>query len=278
MRGVLTVCFFISCVFASRADNTTISLAVGDKAPDFSVLDVAGKSITLSSMSGKIVLLNFWTSTCSPCRTNHPSYSQIYHSYKNLGFDIVSISLDTKKDQWLNASRLDRIDWPNNGVDLAGWTSKLVKLYDLKSAPATFLIDEEGTILYINQDVIALEQTIHYLIFDQPRFYPAVTSDKIYFNVLSKYSVVNINGATVLKGRDKEIAVGSLPYGEYTLLYENKSARFLKISPILPPVTFYPTRVEDMVTLSKESDYYIYNQRGKLEFKVNGTVQTFFKK
>jgi peroxiredoxin len=297
MKGLLTVCFFVSCLAVLKAEDATALLAVGDKAPEFTVLDATGKSITLSAMRGKIILINFWTSACSPCRTNHPAYSQLYHSYKNLGFDIISVSLDVKKDQWMNASRLDRIDWPNNGVDLLGWNSKLVKLYDIKSTPSTFLIDEDGTILYINQDVIALEQTVHYLIFDQPRFYPAVTADKIYFNVLSKYSVVNASGVTVLKGRDKEIAVGGLPYGEYTLLYENKSSRFLKINPILPPVTFYPTRVEDVVTLSKESDYYIYNQRGKLEFKgngtsidvsqlplgvyylsVNGMVQTFFKK
>jgi hypothetical protein len=100
-----------------------------------------------------------------------------------------------------------------------------------------------------------------------------------------------------LKGRAKEIVIDNLLPGEYTLKYEDKSDRFLKVRPGTPSVSFYPSRVEDVLTLSKESDYYIYNQRGKLEMKgngtaidvtklplgvyylsVNGTVQSFFKK
>jgi len=272
MKSLLAVVFYLIFTFCLRAESSTIQLAIGDKAPDFTVMNSAGKPITLSTFRGKLILLNFWTSACIPCRADHPALYQIYNSYKNFDFDVISVSLDTKKDQWLQAVRADQLTWPNNGIDLQGWKSKLVNLYNLKETPTSFLISEEGEILQINQDEITLEQTVHYLIFDQPRFYPVVASEKIYFNVISKYSIIDGNGSTVLKGRSKEIAIDKLLPGEYTLNYENESDRFLKVKPTVPSVTFYPSRVEDVLTLSKESDYYIYNQRGKLEMKGNGTV------
>jgi len=272
MKSLLAVVFYLIFTVGLRAESSNIQLEIGDKAPDFTVINSAGKSITLSTFRGKLVLLNFWTSACMPCRVDHPALYKIYNSYKNFGFDVISISLDTKRDQWLQAVRADQLTWPNNGIDLQGWNSKLVNLYNLTGTPSSFLISEEGVILQINQDEIALEQTVHYLIFDQPRFYPVVASEKIYFNVISKYAIVDGNGTTVLKGRSKEVGVDMLLPGEYTLNYENKSDRFLRVKPTVPSVTFYPLRVEDMVTLSKESDYYIYNQRGKLEMKGNGTV------
>jgi cytochrome oxidase Cu insertion factor (SCO1/SenC/PrrC family) len=272
MKSLLAVVFYLIFTFCLRAESSTIQLAIGDKAPDFTVMNSAGKPITLSTFRGKLILLNFWTSACIPCRVDHPALYQIYNSYKNFDFDVISVSLDTKKDQWLQAVRADQLTWPNNGIDLQGWKSKLVNLYNLKETPTSFLISEEGEILQINQDEITLEQTVHYLIFDQPRFYPVVASEKIYFNVISKYSIIDGNGSTVLKGRSKEIAIDKLLPGEYTLNYENESDRFLKVKPTVPSVTFYPSRVEDVLTLSKESDYYIYNQRGKLEMKGNGTV------
>ena len=226
MKSLLAVVFYLIFTFCLRAESSNIQLAIGDKAPDFTVMNSAGKPITLSTFRGKLILLNFWTSACIPCRVDHPALYQIYNSYKNFDFDVISVSLDTKKDQWLQAVRADQLTWPNNGIDLQGWKSKLVNLYNLKETPTSFLISEEGEILQINQDEITLEQTVHYLIFDQPRFYPVVASEKIYFNVISKYSIIDGNGSTVLKGRSKEIAIDKLLPGEYTLNYENKSDRF----------------------------------------------------
>lgn len=297
MKNLLAFVFFLMVFGGLKAENQNVQLSIGDKAPDFTVLDPKGKPIMLSNFRGKLVLLNFWTSSCMPCRVDHPALYKLYSNYKSLGFEVISISLDTKKDQWLQSIRADQITWPNNGIDLDGWNSKLVSLYNLKGTPSSFLIDEEGEIVQINQDEIALEQTVHYLIYDQPRFYPVVASDKIYFNVISKYVVLDGKGTTILKGRAKDINIMNLGPGQYTLKYETKEGQFLKVNSFENDVTFYPTRVEDVLTLSEESDYYIYNQRGKLELKgngttinviklpvgvyylcVNGTVQSFFKK
>lgn len=273
MKSFINTCilFVISCCV--MAGTQQINLAVGDKAPEISVQDPTNKTITLSSLRGKIVLIDFWSSSCMPCRMKHMELIKTYNLYKNLGFDILSVSLDTKRDQWLNALRLERMPWPNQGVDLQGWNSKLVNQYGLSgTVSASFLIDEEGKILKINQNDIELNQTLHYLVFDQPRFYPTVANEKIYFSVISKYSITDGNGSTVLKGKATEVAIGNLLPGEYTVQYEGKSEKFLKIKSDVSPVTFYPTRTEDFITLSRESDYYIYNQRGKLEFKGNGTT------
>jgi thiol-disulfide isomerase/thioredoxin len=272
MKNIIAFFLFLTLFGNVLAKSQSTQLAIGDKAPDFTITDPNGKPITLSNFRGKLVLVNFWTSSCMPCRVDNPALYKLYTLYKKLGFDVISVSLDTKKDQWLQAIRSDQISWPNNGIDLAGWNSKLVPLYNLKGTPSSFLISEEGEILQINQDEIALEQTVHYLIFDLPRFYPVVATDKIYFNVIAKYTVVDGNGIAVLKGRAKEVDIVKLIPGQYTITYENKEGRFLKVKPIDVPVTFYPTRVEDVLTLSQESDYYIYNQRGKLEIKGNGTA------
>jgi thiol-disulfide isomerase/thioredoxin len=272
MKKIIAFVLFITLFGNVLATSHSTQLAIGDKAPDFTVIDLNGKPITLSNFRGKLVLVNFWTSSCMPCRVDNPALYKLYSLYKKLGFDVISVSLDTKKDLWLQAIRSDQISWPNNGIDLAGWNSKLVGLYDLKGTPSSFLISEEGDILQINQDEITLEQTVHYLIFDLPRFYPVVATDKIYFNVISKYTIVDGNGSSILKGRAKEVDILKLIPGQYTITYENKEGKFLKVKPLDTFVTFYPTRVEDVLTLSIESDYYIYNQRGKLEIKGNGTV------
>lgn len=272
MKHLIAIWLLLFCSFISSAEHTQIGLAIGEKAPDFTVQDQYGKPLSLSALRGKIVLINFWNAGCEPCRMNHPDLYKIYTAYKPYGFEVMSVSLDTKKETWVNAVKMDRITWPYNGIDLQGWNSKLVALYGLKSTPSSFLIDEDGTILHINQDKIALEQTLHYLIFDQPRFYPAVANTTIYFSVISKYSITDNKGYVVLKGRAKDVSIAALEPGEYTLSYENKVEKFLKVRPELTPVTFYPTRAEEEITLSREADYYIYNQRGKLEFKGNGTI------
>src|SRR6187431_3372357 len=113
MKSLFAVVFCLIFIVDLRAESSNIQLAVGDKAPDFTVTDPTGKPITLSNFRGKLVLVNFWTSACMPCRVDHPALYKLYNSYKNFGFDVISVSLDTKKDQWLQAVRSDQISWPN---------------------------------------------------------------------------------------------------------------------------------------------------------------------
>ncbi|MBC7451767.1 MAG: redoxin domain-containing protein [Cytophagales bacterium] len=295
-RIVFLVCVTIISVISQNVFGASL-LKVGDKAPDFSIQDPNGKTITLSSLKGRIVLLDFWASTCMPCRMAHPDLIQVYNTYKTFGFDIFSISLDTKKEAWVNAIKNDKINWPHHGSELEGWDSKIAASFGVPALPHSFLIDETGTIIAVNLDDYDLDKKLHYLYLEQIHFYPSEAITKIYFTGIAKYQIIDYKGTSVLKGKAIEIDITVLAPGEYTLKYEDKTEKFIKRKNSLPPATFYPSRVEDIITLSRESEYQIYNQRGKLEFKgsgtkidvtklpsgvyylsVEGTISSFFKK
>lgn len=296
MKRIILLCVsFIAII--SQGTFAAVGLKVGDKAPDFSIQDPNGKTITLSSLKGRVVLLDFWASNCMPCRMAHPDLLVVYNTYKSYGFDIFSISLDSKKDAWVNAIKNDKIIWPHHGSELSGWESKIAELYGVPALPHSFLLDETGTIIAVNLDDYDLDKKLHYLYLEQVHFYPSEAITKIYFTNIAKYQIVDYKNTVLLKGKAIEVDISSLPAGEYTLKYENKTEKFIKRKNAHPPATFYPSRVEDVITLSRESEYQIYNQRGKLEFKgegnkidvtklqsgvyylsIEGTISSFFKK
>jgi len=133
-------------------------LAPGKLAPDFEELSVdRKKSIKLSSLRGQVVLVDFWASWCGPCRRENPNVVKTYEKYKNDGFTIVSVSLDTDKAKWMEAIKHDNLSWPNHVSDLGGWNSKVPQIYGVNSVPFTVLIDKEGKIIQTNLRGEALE-------------------------------------------------------------------------------------------------------------------------
>ena len=132
------------------------SLETGQKAPDFELTSLQGDQFKLSSLQGQMVLIDFWASWCAPCRKESPFLLEAYKNYHEAsfkngeGFTILSVSLDTRKDAWVNAITADSLIWPIHVSDLKGWRSDVAKLYNVKGIPANFLIDGEGTIVAIN--------------------------------------------------------------------------------------------------------------------------------
>jgi thiol-disulfide isomerase/thioredoxin len=118
------------------------------------------KKMKLSDLQGQVVLLDFWASWCGPCRAENPNVVKNYQKYKDAGFTVMSVSLDSNKDKWLAAIAADQLSWPNHVSDLGGWKSKVAQQYGVNSIPFTILLDKEGRVIATNLRGAALEQTL----------------------------------------------------------------------------------------------------------------------
>ncbi|GGH73522.1 peroxiredoxin [Filimonas zeae] len=121
-------------------------VATGKPAPTFTQNDINGNPLALSSLKGKVVLLDFWASWCSPCRAENPNMLKQYKLYKDKGFEILSVSLDSDKKPWLQAIEKDGLPWLHVS-DLKGWNNEVGRLYGVRGVPACYLIDTEGNII-----------------------------------------------------------------------------------------------------------------------------------
>jgi thiol-disulfide isomerase/thioredoxin len=121
-------------------------LKIGGAAPVFSQLNPAGKPVSLATYKGKIVLIDFWASWCSPCRQEIPNLVNQYKMYKDKGFEILSVSLDSSRDKWLKAVQQEGMAWPQV-CDLNGNSNSVARLYGVSAIPATFLVDRDGKLI-----------------------------------------------------------------------------------------------------------------------------------
>lgn len=132
--------------FISRVDQMRIT-AIGMPAPEINLPSPAGNPIALSSLRGKVVLIDFWASWCGPCRKENPNVVKLYEEMKSKGFDIYSVSLDKDKAAWEKAIQADGLAWPSHVSDLGYWSSSVVKQYGFSGIPFTVLVDKEGKIV-----------------------------------------------------------------------------------------------------------------------------------
>lgn len=120
--------------------------AVGQSAPDFTLADANGKSVSLASFKGKYVLIDFWASWCGPCRRENPAVVKAYHQFHDKGFDILGVSLDDTRADWLEAIKKDDLSWTQVS-DLKGWKNDAAIEYGIQGIPMNFLLNPEGKII-----------------------------------------------------------------------------------------------------------------------------------
>ena len=142
----------------------------GEKALDFTSTLLSGDTFTLSQLRGSYVLLDFWGSWCGPCRRESPDLVSLYNEMKEKKFkaagslQIVSVGIETKKESWEKAIQNDGLIWPYHIGEMDRFSGKIAKLYGVREIPTKYLINPEGVILSVNEDIseirsYLLEQT-----------------------------------------------------------------------------------------------------------------------
>lgn len=137
---------------------------IGKPTPEFSVKLAGGKEITLKDLRGKVVLIDFWATWCSPCLQTIPGLKEYYRQYHPQGFEILAVSLDRDIQALTKYLGREKISWLVSYSGQEWGSDETAKLYGVDMIPATFLLDKQGRLRYYNLKSDELETALRVLL------------------------------------------------------------------------------------------------------------------
>ena len=153
---LLSICLMIIVAAAAQPRQ-------GQPAAEIALPSATGDTLRLSSLKGKVILLDFWASWCGPCRMANKGLAKLYDKFKEKGFEIYSVSLDDNNSDWQKAVKKDKISWLQV-IDRGGWEAPTAQRWNIYALPTTFLIDKEGKLVDMDLEGKALENAVRNLL------------------------------------------------------------------------------------------------------------------
>ena len=157
-KKIVPLIVLLFVVFFSNAQPEVANIT--DPRLQIKLPTIKGDSITLASLKGKVVLLDFWASWCMPCRAANKKLVKLYDKYSKQGFEIFSVSLDENKKDWQKAIIKDKITWMQVNDPRGSWNAKTAADWNISVLPTSFLINKKGDVVVIDPEGKELEKGV----------------------------------------------------------------------------------------------------------------------
>jgi len=170
MRKLVTTLFVVLSltIFPFYSTSYSPPPSIGEMAPEVELPDLNGKNLKLSQLRGNMVLVSFWSTWCAACNAiKNPEYRRLYNKYKDYtfdnadGFTIYSVAFDSDKSKWQRRIEEQQLDWPTHVIDQDSYYSYYWFIYNIKSIPSSFLLDETGKVIGANMTYSQLDTELN---------------------------------------------------------------------------------------------------------------------